>query len=115
MTATITTPTTTDFDAVPKVEVAHSFTACGGRSMAVEATTSIGAYAGSMSAATSVPMATPKAAASTPKKAYSHSAPLRVRSGTEGAWMAVLLTGSRYVAPDLVASPDLPLSVVTPR
>ena len=43
MTLAITTPTTTDFAAVPKVEVAHSLTGVGGMSMAVEATTSMGA------------------------------------------------------------------------
>ena len=69
MTVTITTPTTTDLDAVPKVDVAHSLTTAGGMSMAVEATTSMGAYAGSMNAAKRVPMATPKAAARTPKTA----------------------------------------------
>ena len=65
-------------------------TAWGGRSIAVEATTSMGAYAASMSAATSVPTATPKPAASTPMSAYSQATPLRVRSGADGADWALL-------------------------
>ena len=92
MTATTTTATTTDLDAVPKVDVAHSFTACGGRSMAVDATTSTGAYAGSMKAATRVPAATPNPAASTPRSAKSHVG-LEVRCSST----TVTLTRSRYV------------------
>ena len=61
--------------------------------MAVDATTSTGAYAGSMKAAARVPTATPNPAASTPRRAKSHVG-LDVRCSLT----TVTLTRSRYVA-----------------
>ena len=53
-----------------------------------------GCYVGT----TSVPMATPNTATSTPKSAYSQTTALRVRAGAGGASAAGSLTRSRYVS-----------------
>ena len=82
-----TDPTRTVLSLVPKWAMAHSLSGVGVRSMTVEPTASTGEAAGSVSAATRCPAATPTMVASTPNPAWSSRVVMTVvRSGGGSGW-----------------------------